>query len=125
AQDTKHGLAVLAAARPSPRTRSFLSSLSVDALTLVELGGLGQAEGIDLAQSLAPDLSDAQAAELWHRADGSPFWLDALARSGGAHTDANELVRTRLHAAGADAVLLLALLAVAGRPLLAADASEL
>jgi DNA-binding NarL/FixJ family response regulator len=49
-------------------------------------------------------------------AAGSPFWLHVLARSDDAASDARRLVTSRLRGADADAVSLLSMLAVAGRP---------
>jgi hypothetical protein len=46
-------------------------------------------------------------------------------RSGGAHVDAERLVTARLQGASADAATLLALLAIAARPLALPDAAEL
>jgi DNA-binding CsgD family transcriptional regulator len=121
ARDTKRGLAVVAAARPSRAASEFAESvtnaLAPNAVTIVELGGLARGEGIELGRLIAPSLSDEGAAALWERANGSPFWLEVLARRRETGTDAGELVRIRLAGASADAEGLLALLTVAARPL--------
>ena len=56
---------------------------------------------------------------LWRRAEGSPFWLEGLARGAGEPT-ANPIT-VRLQALGSDAAALLAALTVAARPFRAAD----
>ncbi len=123
ARDTKRGLAVVAAARPSRAAsevaESLTNALAPDAVTIVELGGLARGEGIQLGRMIAPSLSDEGAAALWERANGSPFWLEVLARSRQTGTDVDELVRSRLAGASAGGEALLALLAVAARPLAA------
>jgi DNA-binding CsgD family transcriptional regulator len=109
ARDEGHGLALLAASRPSWVPAPFAEAATI------ELGPLSQDEGVRLARGLAPDLDKDAAARLWERAQGSPFWLEALAR--GTDADAGGLVTARLRGTGADTAALLALLAVAGRPL--------
>ena len=127
AGERRRGLAVVAAARRSRVASEFgdslANALSSNAVTLVELGGLARVEGIELGRMFVPSLSEPNAASLWQRANGSPFWLEALARSRGTNTDAGELVRARLAGASADADALLVLLAVAARPLFADDCS--
>ena len=121
AGDTNRGLAVVAAARHSRVVSEFAESLAnalpTDAVTVIELDALARVEGIELARILAPSLGDGDAVALWERAGGSPFWLDFLARSRAEHTDAGELVRSRLVGVGADAEALLVLLTVAAGPL--------
>src|SRR5207247_7739009 len=56
-------------------------------------------------------------------AEGSPFWLEALARAGGSVVGLSQVLSVQLRGAGADAASLLALLAVAGRPLSLPDAA--
>jgi DNA-binding CsgD family transcriptional regulator len=129
ARDSRHGLAVLAATRPSTTPIAFADSVShalgSDAVTILELGGLDRDEGIELAKLVAPQLSEDEAGQLWLDAAGSPFWLEALARTGGARTDAVQLLSRRQREASADATLLLELLAVAARPLLRSEAARL
>jgi len=128
AADAAHGLALIGASRSSASASAFADSvthvLAADDFVTVELSGLSRDEGVALAQSLAPELGDAEAVALWRRAEGSPFWLEALARSGGAEADAAQLVTARL-GGSADAASLLALLATAGRPLALEDAATL
>ena len=76
-------------------------------------------------KALAPTADEEAARAFAAKSRGSPFWLEALVRSGGAETDAGRLVTVRLRGAGADAAALLALLAVAARPLTLADAATL
>jgi DNA-binding CsgD family transcriptional regulator len=129
ARDSRHGLVVLAATRPAAARTAFGDSVShalgSDAVRTLELGGLARDEGIELAKSVAPRLSEDEAARLWLDAAGSPFWLEALARTDGAQTDALQLLSQRQGEAGADAALLLELLAVAARPLLPSEAAQL
>jgi len=129
ARETESGLVVLAASRPSSNANAFAASITSalppEAVTTLELVGLARDEGVELVNSLAPELSRAEAEELWRQADGSPFWLETLARSGDVETDATRVVAQRLHGASADAGLLLALLAVAARPVSPSAAAEL
>jgi class 3 adenylate cyclase len=129
AWDAQQRLVVLAASRPSATATSYATSIAnaipPEAVAIIELGRLAREEGIELARNLAPRLSSAEAAKLWHKAEGSPFWLDALVRTRGVEADAAELVRVRLRETSADAIQLLALLAVAARPLMLTDAAQL
>jgi DNA-binding CsgD family transcriptional regulator len=122
-------IALLVAARPSRAATTFVSSLGqvlpVDRMRSLELGPLTDEEAVELAKALAPAVTDGAARELVERSGGSPFWLEALARTAGADVDASRLVTARLHGASADAGALLALLAVAARPLTLTDAAEL
>jgi DNA-binding CsgD family transcriptional regulator len=121
-------LALMAAARPSQNAASFvasLSQLSSTHLSEIELGPLASDEAFELVRTLAPTLRDDAARALADRSGGSPFWLEALVRGGGAEVDIGRLVTTRLRGASADATTLLALLAIAARPLAWADAAEL
>ena len=112
------GLAVVAAARPSPVAATFQGAL--DAVldpghrAVLELNPLSLDEGLALARSLDRRLDDTRAAELWRQAAGSPFWLEglALARDG----DIRTLIGQRLGRLAGDAVQLLAALTVGGRP---------
>jgi DNA-binding CsgD family transcriptional regulator len=129
ARDSQHGLVVLAATRRSATPIAFADSVShalgLDAVTILELGGLDRDDGVELARSVAPRLSEDEAAQLWLDAAGSPFWLEALAGTGGVRTDALQLLSQRQREASADATLLLALLAVAARPLEPSEAARL
>src|SRR4051794_31327799 len=125
ARDHDQPLTVFAASRSAGGGREFLGwleqALSPERVTSLEIGGLGREEGVELVREVAPALDDAAAAEVWQEARGSPFWLEALARTAG--DDPARLLPARLGGAGADAMSLLAVLALAGRPLSVHDAA--
>jgi DNA-binding CsgD family transcriptional regulator len=129
AEANQQPLALIAVARPSPNEASFLASLAQvlpgERLRQVELGPLAGAEALELAKALAPTAGDDAARELVEKSGGSPFWLEALVRSGGAEIDAGRLITARLRGASTEAVALLALLAIAARPVALADAAAL
>jgi DNA-binding CsgD family transcriptional regulator len=122
-------LALIAVARPSPNATSLSESLShllaPERVRRLELGPLESDEAIALAKALAPKAGDETARAFAAKSRGSPFWLEALARSDGAEIDAGRLVTVRLRGAGADAAALVALLAVAARPLTLAGTATL
>ena len=122
-------LALIAVARPSPAAALFAESLRhllpPQRIREIDLGPLDEAEALEFVKELAPRLREDAARALAARSAGSPFWLEALVRSDGAETDAGRLVTARLRSASADAAALLALLAIAARPLALADAAEL
>ena len=122
-------LALIAAGRPSPNTTSFASSLvqvlPAERRTTLELGPLASDEAYQLVRTLAPAIGEAQARVLAEKSAGSPFWLEALVHAAGAELDAGRLVTARLRGASADAGDLLALLAVATRPVALGDAAAL
>lgn len=128
AATARHPLVVVAVARPSPMVAAFRSGLAsdvaADRLALVDLGPLSLEDGRALARSIDAGLDDAAAADLWRRAAGSPFWLENLARSR-AREDRADLIRERLRELGRDAGALLAVLAIAGRPLTEDDLATL
>ncbi len=113
------GVAIIAAARPSPITAAFRGAMEAalaDAKgAVLELGPLSLSEGLALARSLDQGLDDAAAAAIWRRAAGSPFWLEALAVTR-EPSDLTTLIDNRLQSIGADAGRLIAALAVAARP---------
>jgi DNA-binding CsgD family transcriptional regulator len=129
AHDRGESLALIACARPSPTSVSLAESLAQvlppNHLLRLELGPLASGEALELIGMLDPGLADAAARELVARSGGSPFWLEALARTSGAEVDAGRLVTARLRGASGDAAGVLGLLAVAGRPLAFGDAAEL
>ncbi len=114
-------LALFAAGRDETAARSFAvslqSALPAGRTEILELGPLSAQEGIALAMRLSPGLSQAAATELHLRAGGSPFWLQALARTTSPLPDIATLVSDRMRGVSADAVHLMSLLAVADRPL--------
>ncbi len=129
AHDRGEPLALIACGRPSPTSVSLSESLAqvlpAKRLQRLELGPLASGEALELVGMLDPGLADAAAREVVARSGGSPFWLEALVRTAGAEVDAGRLVTARLRGASGDAGGLLALLAVAGRPLAFSDAAEL
>jgi DNA-binding CsgD family transcriptional regulator len=122
-------LALIAAGRPSANDASLSASLAqvlpAQRWTRLELGPLASGETVELVTSLAPGLGEAQTREVASLAGGSPFWVEALVRTGGAAADAGRLVTARLRGASADAGAVVALLAVVGRPLSVADLARL
>ena len=129
AETSGDSLALVAAGRPSHNATSFADSLAqtlpAQRLTRVDLGPLTSEEAFEFAKALAPDIGDAAARALAEQSGGSPFWLDALVRSGGGEVDAGRLVTARLRGASADAGTVLAVLAITGRPVALASAAEL
>jgi DNA-binding CsgD family transcriptional regulator len=129
AEATNEPLALVAAGRPSPNEASLSASLGQvlppERLTRLELGPLTSSEALELTRALAPALGDDEARNLTALANGSPFWIEALVRTGGVGAEAGRLVTARLRGASMDAGTLLALLVVAGRPLAIADAAAL
>jgi DNA-binding CsgD family transcriptional regulator len=127
----EHGdrLIIFSAARSDGSGLDFLDSiaktLSGTRVTTLELGGLSREEGIELARAVTPALDLAAAAAVWEGARGSPFWLEALARSAASGRNPERLVATRLRGVSTDVSSLVGLLAVAGRPLPVADAAAL
>jgi DNA-binding NarL/FixJ family response regulator len=110
---------LMAASRSASAAAAFASSLEQIApgrATTIELGPLLREEGIELAARLAPSLDPSSLELVCERARGSPFWIEALVGAEGA-MDAAALVTRRLRGASGDSGSLLALLAVAGRPL--------
>jgi DNA-binding CsgD family transcriptional regulator len=122
-------LGLIAAARPSAEAATFAASLAQllppERFANLTLGPLSREESVQLIETHAPGIDADTVRSVVDRAQGSPFWLEALARSGGTAADAAELVTARLRGAGADAVGLVGLLAVAARPLSLVDAARL
>jgi DNA-binding CsgD family transcriptional regulator len=129
AEATGQRLTLIGAARPSPQASSLGASLGQllpeERFTTIELGPLSQQHALELVLDLAPTLETAAAQHLTVLSGGSPFWLEALVRTGGTTADAGQLVTARLRGAGVDAADLLALLAMAGRPIALADVAVL
>ncbi len=119
ARDTGEGLALFAATRRSPVATAF------DAETVLELGPLGPARSLELVSALAPQLDGRAARDISERSRGSPFWIEALARTAGTDVDVVRLVTARLQGVSRDAAALFALLAIAGRPLALVDIGTL
>jgi DNA-binding CsgD family transcriptional regulator len=129
AHASAQGLSLIAVGRPSPKVASFADSfadvLPPERLTRLELEPLPGDDALDLVKALAPALSADAARELVERSGGSPFWIEALVRSAGAEVEAGRLVISRLRGTSADAHALLALLAVAARPIGLADGARI
>jgi DNA-binding CsgD family transcriptional regulator len=125
ARDSRQQVAIFAASRPGERGAELAGALPEERVTRLQLAPLTLEEGIELALSLDAGLDRARAAELWRTAQGSPFWLQALARGRGGAGGLAQLLTARLRGASSDAAALLGLLAVAGRPLALADVAGL
>jgi DNA-binding CsgD family transcriptional regulator len=120
-------VALLAASRSGPAAGSFTRSLREvlgERLQVLELGPLDRTAGVRLVLDLAPDIGQEAAVDLWQRAAGSPFWLEIIARVGPGDSG-QAVLADRLRGASADAVELLALLTLAGRPLMADEVMEI
>jgi DNA-binding NarL/FixJ family response regulator len=122
-------LVMIAASRPSAQLSSFAASLGEvvpdDRRTTVELRALSADDALELVRGLAPALDLHTAQDVVVKSGGSPFWLEALVRTGGTAADAGQLVTARLRGTGTDPAALLALLAVAARPIALADVAGL
>lgn len=125
ALDSGQRLVIFAAARPGTSGASLADALPAERVTWIELEPLSREEGIELALGVDASLDRSLAVELWERAKGSPFWLEALARTGGSAAGLRQVLTVQLRGAGADAASLLALLSVAGRPISAPIAAAL
>lgn len=119
ARDTGEGLALFAASRPT------LAAAAFEAETVVELGPLEPSDSLALVSAIAPQLEETDAHGISERSGGSPFWIEALLSTEGAEVDAARLVSSRLHGVGSDAATVLALVAVAARPLSVTDIAVL
>ncbi len=128
AATARQPFALIAVARPSPVGAAFRAGLTsdveADRRALIDLGPLPLEDGRALARALDVRLDDEAAADLWRRSAGSPFWLEALARSH-AREDPGDLIRDRLHDLGPDAGAMLSVLAIGARPLTADDLAQL
>lgn len=128
AEPTRQPLAVVAVSRPSPAAGAFASTveslLPAERRFVTELGPMALEDGLSLIRAIDDRLSGSAATGLWERARGSPFWLEALARSGGA-VEPSQLIAERLGALRGDAGSLLAALAVGARPFLFEELAEL
>jgi len=117
-----NALVVIAAARPSPAAATFVAGVDAvvpaDRRAHIELGPLALEEGVSFVRALDARLGDAEAAQLWRRARGSPFWLQSLVFADQT-TDPSGLIQGRLRVVSGDAAALLAALTVGGRPLAA------
>lgn len=119
AEPAGNRLVVIAAARASPPAAALRSTAEAEVPSerrvFIELGPLSLEDGLSLARAINRGLDETGAADLWRRARGSPFWLEALAPAAGAD-DAKSVIRERLASLSSDAGFLLAALAVGARP---------
>ena len=110
-------LMVLAAGRSTPNVavmEEALGRLFGPRFHTIELGPLEPEEARSLIRAMAPNLSGDEVYMVLQRAAGSPFWMELLA--GGQLDHIDDLLESRLHAVGPDAVRLLEILTLAGRP---------
>jgi DNA-binding CsgD family transcriptional regulator len=128
ASPTRQRLTVIAMCRPSPVGRTFRSMaeslLPAERRAVIDLGPMPLEDGLALARAIDRTLDETDAVALWRRAGGSPFWLDALARST-REVDPSRLIEERLRSLGADPSALLAMLAISARPFLLDELAEL
>jgi len=125
ARDSDRRLVIFAATRPAGRGASLTDALPPDRVTWIELEPLTREEGIELVRGLDARIDDNLATELWERAKGSPFWVESLVRTGASPAGLRQVITVQLRGAGADAANLLALLAVAARPITTPAAAAL
>jgi DNA-binding CsgD family transcriptional regulator len=107
----------LAAGRSTPNVavmEEALARLFAPNFHTIELGPLEHEEATSLIRAMAPNLSPDEVYLVLQRARGSPFWMELLA--GGQLEHIDNLLETRLHAVGSDAVRALEILTLAGRP---------
>jgi DNA-binding CsgD family transcriptional regulator len=123
ARDSGQHVAIFTASRPRAGGEALTDALPHERVIRIDLPPLALEEGVELARAIDPRIDPALARELWERAQGSPFWLEALVRAGGASGSLAELLTVRMRGATSDASALLALLAVVGRPVLVAEAA--
>jgi DNA-binding CsgD family transcriptional regulator len=125
ADASKQRLVVFAASRPGGPGVSLTDGLATERTTSIELAPLSREEGIELVLGLGADLDRRLAGALWEQANGSPFWLESLAKAGGVAAGLRQVLTLQLRGAGADATTVLGLLAVAARPISLADVCAL
>lgn len=125
ARESGQRVAVFAATRPGGSGASLVEALPSERVAMIELPPLSRDEGIELALALQASLDRGLAGEIWEKAKGSPFWIEALARAGDAGAGLGKLLTARLRGAGSDVGTLLGLLAVVGRPVAVADGAAL
>jgi DNA-binding NarL/FixJ family response regulator len=123
ARESGRHIVIFAATRPGGRGASLADALPPERVDWIELGPLSREDGIELLLARDARLDRALAVDMWELAKGSPFWLEALARAGSV-AGLSQVLTLQLRGAGADAGTLVAVLAVAGRPLSLLDAAE-
>ncbi|MGH2935148.1 MAG: LuxR C-terminal-related transcriptional regulator, partial [Gaiellaceae bacterium] len=129
AERTGLPLFLLCAARPAAMAAAWASELvqqlDPQRSEALVLDPLEREEAAELVSALAPDLREDEAERLLQLAQGSPFWLQALAGGDRGGTTPSALLRHRLASLDSDAGRLFALLVVAAQPLAVADSTEL
>ena len=93
---------------------SITAILGPDLCRRIELGPLSRESGVQLATAIAPHLTGDDAARLWSLTGGSPLWISMVAAGG--DRSVSDVVRGRLRSAPTDAAEMMAVLAVAARP---------
>ena len=120
-------LLLVVAGRDTPAIAAFEEAarhvLDDGHVASITLQPLSEEAGLRLLREAAPDLTSADATEVWRRAAGSPFWLHALAAGTDRH--ARDVVATRLRGLTDDAGTMLGAIAVVGRPVGALDLADL
>jgi DNA-binding CsgD family transcriptional regulator len=125
AHESGQRLVVFAATRPGGSGVALADALPPERVSWIELAPLSRDEGIELVRGLDARLDRSLAVELWERAKGSPFWLEALARAGDSVAGLSQVLTMQLRGASANAGTLVALLAVGARPLSLPEAAVL
>jgi DNA-binding CsgD family transcriptional regulator len=125
ADASNQALVVFAASRSDGLGAALADGLATERVTSIELAPLSREEGIELVLGLGAGFDRHLAGALWEQANGSPFWLEALAKAGGVAPGLRQVLTSQLRGAGADAATLLELLAVAARPISVADVCAL
>ena len=117
-------LTVIAAARSSTAATTFLDGIAAilpeARRSAVVLQPLDADAGVSLVRGLDARLDLDRATTIWRRAQGSPFWLEALTLDE-AGVGRQDLFADRLAAVSADGATVLGAMAVGARPLSEAD----
>lgn len=116
AVESRQPLVTIAATRPGGPADELFAGLPHEAVRRIDLGPLGESDGLALARALDSSLDAGAARSLWRRAEGNPFWLETIARHGDRGAGQDHVLTQRLRGAGRDAVLLLGTIALTGRP---------
>ena len=125
ASESRQNLVVFGATRPGGAGVDLVQALPAERVSWIELGPLGREEAVELVGSLDASIEHSVAADMWKRANGSPFWLQLLASTRSHGVGPGQLLTRRLRGAGTDAIALLDLLAVVGRPVAVGEAARL
>jgi DNA-binding NarL/FixJ family response regulator/tetratricopeptide (TPR) repeat protein len=129
AHDDRRPVALVVGGRRTVRATELVDSyvriLGADRVRRLDLGPLDRLEGITLARQLDSTLDERGAEDLWRRAGGSPFWLEALTSDEHGDADIATIVARRVQPLRADAASVLAVVAIAGRPTLTEDVAEI